>query len=74
VQDSPVVPIGRSPRTDVLLKAEKIVLEFGGSVLRLSGLYISFLESCLPGFFLLPIYLCGYFYYVYVYCLLPTLT
>ncbi|CAJ1962251.1 unnamed protein product [Sphenostylis stenocarpa] len=43
-EDSPVVPIGRSPRTDVLLKAEKIVLEFGGSVLRLSGLYISFLE------------------------------
>ncbi|XP_017434161.1 uncharacterized protein LOC124828642 [Vigna umbellata] len=38
-EDSPVVPIGRSPRTDVLLKAEKIVLEFGGSVLRLSGLY-----------------------------------
>nr|ACU17587.1 unknown [Glycine max] len=31
--------MGRSPRTDVLLKAEKIVLEFGGSVLRLSGLY-----------------------------------
>ncbi|KAH1146447.1 hypothetical protein GYH30_041882 [Glycine max] len=38
-EDSPVVPTGRSPRTDVLLKAEKIVLEFGGSVLRLSGLY-----------------------------------
>lgn len=38
-EDSPVVPIGRSPRTDVLLKAEKIVLEFGGSVLRLAGLY-----------------------------------
>ncbi|TKY72009.1 hypothetical protein E2542_SST00743 [Spatholobus suberectus] len=43
-EDSAVVPIGRSPRTDVLLKAEKIVLEFGGSVLRLSGLYISFSE------------------------------
>ncbi|RDY06581.1 hypothetical protein CR513_09406, partial [Mucuna pruriens] len=43
-EDSPVVPIGRSPRTDVLLKAENIVLEFGGSVLRLSGLYISFSE------------------------------
>ncbi|KAK7332214.1 hypothetical protein VNO80_28963 [Phaseolus coccineus] len=28
-EDGPVVPIGRSPRTDVLLKAEKIVLEFG---------------------------------------------
>ncbi|KAF3456138.1 hypothetical protein FNV43_RR00788 [Rhamnella rubrinervis] len=26
-EDSPTVPIGRSPRTDVLLKAEKIVLE-----------------------------------------------
>ncbi|KAG4384108.1 hypothetical protein AAZX31_13G197000 [Glycine max] len=38
-EDNPVVPMGRSPRTDVLLKAEKIVLEFGGSVLRLSGLY-----------------------------------
>ncbi|KAF5941711.1 hypothetical protein HYC85_019353 [Camellia sinensis] len=31
-EDSPVVPIGRSPRTDVLLKAEKAVLESGGSV------------------------------------------
>ncbi|KAG6766517.1 hypothetical protein POTOM_030603 [Populus tomentosa] len=29
-EDSPVVPIGRSPRTDVLLKAEKVVLESGG--------------------------------------------
>ncbi|MCH92180.1 hypothetical protein A2U01_0013115, partial [Trifolium medium] len=29
-EDTPVVPIGRSPRTDVLLKAENIVLEFGG--------------------------------------------
>ncbi|KAL2341166.1 hypothetical protein Fmac_009106 [Flemingia macrophylla] len=38
-EDNPVVPIGRSPRTDVLLEAEKIVLEYGGSVLRLSGLY-----------------------------------
>ncbi|KAK9288300.1 hypothetical protein L1049_016751 [Liquidambar formosana] len=28
-EDSPVVPIGRSPRTDVLLKAEKVVLESG---------------------------------------------
>ncbi|KAB1214054.1 hypothetical protein CJ030_MR5G017317 [Morella rubra] len=28
-EDTPVVPIGRSPRTDVLLKAEKVVLEFG---------------------------------------------
>lgn len=39
VQDSPVVPIGRSPRTDVLLKSEKVVIEFGGCVLRLAGLY-----------------------------------
>ena len=42
MQDCPVVPIGRSPRTDVLLKAEKVVLELGGCVLRLAGLYISF--------------------------------
>lgn len=40
-EDSPVVPIGRSPRTDVLLKAEKEVLEAGGCVLRLAGLYKS---------------------------------
>ncbi|XP_028751668.1 uncharacterized protein LOC114711433 [Neltuma alba] len=38
-EDTPVVPIGRSPRTDVLLKAENVVLEFGGCVLRLSALY-----------------------------------
>ncbi|XP_050875584.1 uncharacterized protein LOC127079212 [Lathyrus oleraceus] len=38
-EDTPVVPIGRSLRTDVLLNAESIVLEFGGSVVRLSGLY-----------------------------------
>ncbi|CAA3014615.1 Hypothetical predicted protein [Olea europaea subsp. europaea] len=38
-EDTPVVPIGRSPRTDVLLKAEKVVLEAGGSVVRLAGLY-----------------------------------
>ncbi|KAJ7980212.1 NAD(P)-binding Rossmann-fold superfamily protein [Quillaja saponaria] len=38
-EETPVVPIGRSPRTDVLLKAEKVVLEFGGCVLRLAGLY-----------------------------------
>ncbi|KAF1890941.1 hypothetical protein Lal_00037512 [Lupinus albus] len=31
-EDTPVVPIGRSRRTDVLLNAENIVLEFGGSV------------------------------------------
>ncbi|XP_052208735.1 uncharacterized protein LOC127812339 isoform X2 [Diospyros lotus] len=38
-EDSPVVAIGRSPRTDVLLKAEKAVLESGGCVVRLAGLY-----------------------------------
>ncbi|XP_057959976.1 uncharacterized protein LOC131152237 [Malania oleifera] len=38
-EETPVVPIGRSPRTDILLKAEKVVLEFGGCVLRLAGLY-----------------------------------
>ncbi|VVA16851.1 PREDICTED: NAD(P)-dependent oxidoreductase [Prunus dulcis] len=43
-EDTPAVPIGRSPRTDVLLKAEKVVLEFGGVVLRLAGLYISFMK------------------------------
>lgn len=40
-----MVPIGRSPRTDVLLKAENVVLEFGGCVVRLGGLYISFVQS-----------------------------
>ncbi|KAJ4749987.1 NAD(P)-binding Rossmann-fold superfamily protein [Rhynchospora pubera] len=35
-EDSPVVPLGRSPRTDVLLKAEDVVLEAGGCVLRLA--------------------------------------
>ncbi|XVF38637.1 hypothetical protein REPUB_Repub20aG0119400 [Reevesia pubescens] len=38
-EDTPTVPIGRSPRTDVLLKAEKVVLDFGGCVVRLAGLY-----------------------------------
>nr|XP_015892707.2 uncharacterized protein LOC107426913 [Ziziphus jujuba var. spinosa] len=38
-EDTPVVPLGRSPRTDILLKAEKVVLEFGGCVVRLAGLY-----------------------------------
>ncbi|KAI4364413.1 hypothetical protein MLD38_020508 [Melastoma candidum] len=38
-EDSPVVPLGKSPRTDVLLKAEAVVLEYGGCVLRLAGLY-----------------------------------
>lgn len=39
-----MVPIGRSPRTDTLLEAEKEVLEAGGCVVRLAGLYISFLD------------------------------
>lgn len=47
LQDSRVVPIGRSPRTDVLLKAEKEVLEVGGCVLRLAGLYISYIKHFL---------------------------
>ncbi|CAL9116371.1 unnamed protein product [Musa acuminata var. zebrina] len=38
-EDSPLVPIGRSPRIDVLLSAEKEVLDVGGCVLRLAGLY-----------------------------------
>ncbi|KAF8084873.1 hypothetical protein N665_0694s0007 [Sinapis alba] len=38
-EDSPVVPLGKSPRTDVLLRAEEVVLESGGTVLRLAGLY-----------------------------------
>ncbi|KAG8052326.1 hypothetical protein GUJ93_ZPchr0001g31565 [Zizania palustris] len=38
-EDCASVPIGRSPRTDVLLKAENVVLEAGGCVLRLAGLY-----------------------------------
>ncbi|KAL3334747.1 hypothetical protein AABB24_031130 [Solanum stoloniferum] len=38
-EDGPVVPIGRSPRTDVLLKAEKVALDFDGCVVRLAGLY-----------------------------------
>ncbi|KAL7243529.1 hypothetical protein ACSBR1_015847 [Camellia fascicularis] len=45
MHDGPVVPIGRNPRTDVLLKVEKAVLQSGGSVVRLPGLYISFMKS-----------------------------
>ncbi|KAK6803557.1 hypothetical protein RDI58_001341 [Solanum bulbocastanum] len=41
-EDGPIVPIGRSPRTDILLKAEEVVLEFGGCVVRLAGLYKEF--------------------------------
>ncbi|CAO2820745.1 unnamed protein product [Amaranthus hypochondriacus] len=40
-EDTPAVPMGRSPRTDVLLKAENVVLDHGGCVLRLAGLYKS---------------------------------
>ncbi|XP_077218987.1 uncharacterized protein LOC143853138 isoform X2 [Tasmannia lanceolata] len=40
-ENSPIVPIGKSPRTDVLLEAENAVLEVGGCVLRLAGLYKS---------------------------------
>lgn len=43
MQDGPIVPLGRSPRTDVILKAEEVVVESGGCVLRLVGLYISFM-------------------------------
>ncbi|URE22315.1 hypothetical protein MUK42_17549 [Musa troglodytarum] len=45
-EDSPVVPVGRSPRTDVLLKAENEALDIGGCVVRLAGLYISFMQFC----------------------------
>lgn len=65
MQDTPAVPIGRSPRTDVLLKAENVVLEFGGSVVRLSGLYISFWEFNtlgLPGYILFG----GSFHCIYI--------
>ncbi|GKC68322.1 hypothetical protein Tco_1100920 [Tanacetum coccineum] len=41
-EDSLVVPIGKSPRMDILLKAEKNVLDAGGCVARLARLYISF--------------------------------
>lgn len=38
-EDTPIVPLGQSPRTDVLLKAEHEVLQVGGTVVRLAGLY-----------------------------------
>ncbi|XP_038971045.1 uncharacterized protein LOC120104256 [Phoenix dactylifera] len=38
-EDSPIVPIGTNPRTDVLLKAENTTLEAGGCIPRLAGLY-----------------------------------
>lgn len=38
-EDTPIVSLGRSPRTDVLLRAEREVLQAGGTVVRLAGLY-----------------------------------
>ncbi|KAL8524919.1 hypothetical protein ACS0TY_014513 [Phlomoides rotata] len=38
-EDTPDVPIGRSARTDKLLESEKVVMEAGGCVVRLAGLY-----------------------------------
>ncbi|KAH7432472.1 hypothetical protein KP509_07G024100 [Ceratopteris richardii] len=38
-ENTPIVPLGRSPRTDVILTAEKEVLKVGGTVVRLAGLY-----------------------------------
>ncbi|XP_021718218.1 uncharacterized protein LOC110685971 isoform X1 [Chenopodium quinoa] len=38
-EETPTVRMGKSPRTDVLLKAENVVLDNGGCVLRLAGLY-----------------------------------
>ncbi|EPS70948.1 hypothetical protein M569_03812, partial [Genlisea aurea] len=43
-EDTPDVPLGRSPRTDNLINAEKPVLDAGGCVVRLAGLYISFVS------------------------------
>uniref|UniRef100_A0A453AAU6 NAD-dependent epimerase/dehydratase domain-containing protein n=1 Tax=Aegilops tauschii subsp. strangulata TaxID=200361 RepID=A0A453AAU6_AEGTS len=36
-EDCPSIPVGRGPRTDVLLRAENVVLEAGGCVLRLDA-------------------------------------
>ncbi|CAI5952833.1 unnamed protein product [Closterium sp. NIES-65] len=38
-EGAPTVPLGASPRVDVLLKAEGAALEAGGNVVRLAGLY-----------------------------------
>ncbi|KAK8635174.1 hypothetical protein V6N13_023051 [Hibiscus sabdariffa] len=38
-EDTPIVPIGRSPRTDNLLRAEKVVLDFDGCVVRGAHFY-----------------------------------
>ncbi|XP_051127795.1 uncharacterized protein LOC127249149 isoform X2 [Andrographis paniculata] len=40
-EDTPDMPLGKSPRVDTLLQAEKVVLDAGGCVLRLAGLYLS---------------------------------
>ncbi|CAN1164478.1 hypothetical protein LINPERHAP2_LOCUS25587 [Linum perenne] len=51
-EDTPVVPIGRSLRTDVLLKAEKVALESEGSV-DAASLCITILKKKLRGQILL---------------------
>ncbi|CAI5535438.1 unnamed protein product [Closterium sp. Naga37s-1] len=38
-EGAPTVPLGASPRVDVLLKAEGAALQAGGNVVRLAGLY-----------------------------------
>ncbi|KAI7726454.1 hypothetical protein M8C21_018344 [Ambrosia artemisiifolia] len=43
IEDSQVVPIGKSPRTDILLKAEQKVLEAGGCVVR--GMHLYYLKQ-----------------------------
>ncbi|KAI3703630.1 hypothetical protein L1987_73822 [Smallanthus sonchifolius] len=47
-EDSPVVPIGKSPRTDILLKAEQKVLEAGGCV-DAASLSVAILKKKLRG-------------------------
>ena len=38
-ESAPVVPLGSNPRTDAILRAEQAVLDAGGCVVRLVGLY-----------------------------------
>jgi hypothetical protein len=38
-ENAPLVPLGANPRTDALLNAEQAVLDAGGCVVRLVGLY-----------------------------------
>lgn len=38
-EETPIVPFGRGPRTDILLNAEKEVLQAEGTIVRLAGLY-----------------------------------